>query len=243
VGKIAFGGWDQLDADEAVHLRFAVDRNRFMPLLAKPGLLSAYRGQHERYARRLSQLYRAIAHVSGAKVIVDSSKHASYALMLSALPNIDLKVLHVVRDSRAVAHAWSKSVPRPEAGGAPMPVYGPAKAAVLWNVQNAVIEQMQRHHDYLRVSYEQFVDSPKDVLIDAARFADVGDDTEVLRFLDDGTLHLSPSHTVAGNPMRFLSGDIAIRSDQSWRTAMRPASQKLVSALTLPLQRHYGYEK
>jgi hypothetical protein len=163
--------------------------------------------------------------------------------MLSALPNVDLKVLHVVRDSRAVAHAWTKSVPRPEAGGAPMPVYGPAKAAVLWNVQNAVIEQMKRKHDYLRVSYEQFVDSPKDVLIDAARFADVGDDTEVLRFLDDGILHLSPSHTVAGNPMRFLSGDIAIRSDQSWRTAMRPASQKLVSALTLPLQRHYGYEK
>ena len=57
---------------------------------------------------RLAQLYRAIAEVSGSRVIIDSSKHASYALMLSQVPGLDLRLLHVVRDSRAVAHAWTK---------------------------------------------------------------------------------------------------------------------------------------
>ncbi len=150
-------------------------------------------------------------------------------------------MLHVVRDSRAVAHAWTKTIARPEADGVPMPVYGPAKAAILWDVQNAVIEQMHRRHPYLRVRYEDFVEAPKDVLLAAARFAGIEDDSRILQFLDGDTLHVNPSHTVAGNPMRFSSGDITIRSDQSWRTEMTTSRRRFVSAMTLPLQRHYGY--
>lgn len=241
VGDAAFGGWNQLDADEAVALRFSVDRNRYLPLLMRPGLSRRYRARHTQYVDRLARLYRAVADVSGARVIIDSSKHASYALMLSHVQGIDLRLLHVVRDSRAVAQAWAKTVARPEAGGIPMPVYGPAKAAVLWDVQNAVIEQLQRRHPYLRVRYEDFVEAPKDVLLAAARFADIGGDADILQFLDGDTLHVNPSHTVAGNPMRFASGDITIKPDQSWSTEMPPARRRLVSALTLPLQRHYGY--
>jgi hypothetical protein len=175
-------------------------------------------------------------------VIIDSSKHASYALMLARVPAIDLRVLHVVRDSRAVAHAWTKKIARPEAGGTPMPVYGPAKAAMLWDVQNTVIEQMRRQHPYLRVRYEDFVEAPKDALLAAARFAGIDDGASILDFLDGDVLQVNPSHTVAGNPMRFASGQIAIKSDQSWRGEMPNNRQRFVSALTLPLQRHYGYD-
>ncbi|MCZ3387541.1 MAG: sulfotransferase [Actinomycetia bacterium] len=241
VGEVAFGGWGELDADEAVALRFSVDRNRYLPLLLRPGLSPRYRQRHAQHLDRLAQLYRALAEVSGARVIIDSSKHASYALMLSQVNSVDLRVLHVVRDSRAVAHAWTKTIARPEAGGTPMPVYGPAKAAVLWDVQNAVIEQMQRRHPYLRVRYEDFVEAPKDVLLAAARFAGIDDGASILKFLDGDVLHVNPSHTVAGNPMRFASGDITIKSDESWQVEMPTSRRRFVSALTLPLQRHYGY--
>jgi UDP-N-acetylglucosamine transferase subunit ALG13 len=241
VGDVAFGGWDRLDADAAVDLRFSVDRNRYLPMLMRPGLSSRYRRRHQHYLDRLNKLYRAIAEVSGASVIIDSSKHASYALLLSRLPSIDLRLLHVVRDSRAVAHAWTKTVARPEAGGIPMPVYGPAKAAVLWDVQNAVIEQLGHTHPYLRVRYEDFVREPKDALVDAARLSGIDDVGAVLGMLDEDTLTLGPSHTVAGNPMRFVSGNVTIRSDETWQIDMRPAKRRLVGALTLPLQHHYGY--
>jgi hypothetical protein len=122
-----------------------------------------------------------------------------------------------------------------------MPVYGPAKAAVLWDVQNAVIEQLQRRHPYLRVRYEDFVEAPKDVLLDAALFAGIEGGASLLDFLEGDTLHIGPSHTVAGNPMRFVSGDIAIRSDQSWHSEMPAGRRRFVGALTMPLQRHYGY--
>jgi hypothetical protein len=146
-----------------------------------------------------------------------------------------------VRDCRAVAHAWTKTVARPEAGGIPMPVYGPAKAAVLWDVQNAVIERLGRGHPYLRVRYEDFVHAPKDALVDAARLAGIDDVGAVLSMLDGDTLTLGPSHTVAGNPMRFVSGRVTIRSDETWQESMPTVRRRLVGALTLPLQRHYGY--
>ncbi|MEO8107098.1 MAG: glycosyltransferase [Actinomycetes bacterium] len=241
VGEAAFGGWSALDAEEAIALRYSVDRNRYIPLLLRPGLSPHYQRRHAAYVARMSRLYRAMAEVSGARTIIDSSKHASYALMLAQTPGIDLRILHVVRDSRAVAHAWAKKVARPEAGGLPMPVYGPAKAAVLWDVQNAVIEQLGRRHPYLRIRYEDFVEAPKDSLLAAARFAEIGDDADVLQFLDGDTLTVEPSHTVAGNPMRFLSGDIKIRSDQTWLGDMPSSRRRLVNALTFPLQRHYGY--
>src|SRR4028119_1802817 len=57
----------------------------------------------------LERLYRAIQRVSGAGVIVDSSKRFSYAVLLSLLPFGDLRVVHLVRDSRAVAYSWARS--------------------------------------------------------------------------------------------------------------------------------------
>lgn len=241
VGDVAFGGWHTVDTEAAVTLRYAVDRNRYIPFLLRPGLSATFQRRHARYVDRMATLYRAMAEVSGARTIIDSSKHASYAMTLSQTPGIDLRILHVVRDSRAVAHSWTKRVARPEAGGAPMPVYGPTRAAVLWDVQNAVIEQLGRRHPYLRVRYEDFVEAPKDSLLAAARFAELGIDADALQFLDGDTLTVRPSHTVAGNPMRFLSGDIQIRSDQSWRDDMPRAHRHFVGALTQPLQRRYGY--
>jgi len=241
VGEAAFGGWDALDAGEAVDLRFAVDRNRFLPFMARPSLSSNYHRQLQRYLERLGALYRGISEVSGARVILDSSKHASYALLLAQLDDVDLRLLHVVRDSRAVAHAWSKTVARPEADGEMMPVYGPTKTAVLWDLQNAVIERTGRHRGYLRVRYEDFVRMPKDTLLAAATLAGVGDTPDVLTMLDGDTLTLGPSHTVAGNPMRFESGKVTIAADETWRAGMPRVTQRLVGALTLPWQRHYGY--
>lgn len=238
VGERAFGGWDTLAGSAMLDLR--VDRNRYLPLLLRPGVLPSFQRRHLRQVDLLARLYRAIAAESGSSTIIDSSKHASYALLLSAVQGIDLRILHVVRDSRAVAHAWTKSVARPEAGGVPMPVYPPTKAAALWDLENLVIEQLARRHRYLRVRYEDFTEAPKDVLLAAAELAGV-DAAGAPNFLDGDTLHVHASHTVAGNPMRFTSGDITIRADDSWQSEMPARRRRFVGLLTAPLQRHYGY--
>ena len=162
--------------------------------------------------------------------------------MLSQVEGIDLRLLHVVRDSRAVAHAWTKTVARPEADGVPMPVYGPAKAAVLWDVQNAVIEHMQRRHPYLQGAGTKTSLRHRRTSCSTPRASPASKEEPACWTSSTATPSVSgPSHTVAGNPMRFVSGDITIRSDQSWHSEMPAGRRRFVGALTMPLQRHYGY--
>src|SRR5215204_7091410 len=85
----------------------------------------------------LEQLYRAIQRVSGAGVIVDSSKRLTYAVLLSLLPFADLRVVHLVRDSRAVAYSWGRTKESPAVvGGRLMPRMSPAQASRAWSIQN-----------------------------------------------------------------------------------------------------------
>ena len=241
VGAEAFGGWENLDPQEAVDLRYSVDRTRYVPFMLRPGLSPTYARRRKEYLERLGKLYQAMAKVAGVTVLVDSSKHASYALLLAATPGIDVRLLHVVRDSPAVAYAWSKTVPRPEANGISMPTQGPTKSAVVWDVQNAIVQSMGRRLPYLRVRYEDFVEAPKDALLDILAFVGLGQEPSQLPFLDGDTLDLAASHSVAGNPMRFQTGSVPIRRDNRWQSEMPKGRRRTVEALTSPLRRTYGY--
>ena len=48
-------------------------------------------------------------------------------------------------------------------------------------------------------------------------------------------------HTVSGNPLRFQAGTFEIRPDEEWRTALPAGKRRLVTALTWPLLKRYGY--
>ena len=69
-----------------------------------------------RYAELTARRLRAILKVSGAEVVVDSTKNPPYAYFLRAAQaaGVGLRVLHLVRDSRGVVHSWMKRVARPE---------------------------------------------------------------------------------------------------------------------------------
>ena len=114
VGQEAFGGWAQVDVDRITRLRAQVDRSRFLPQLASPALRRRLQPALGEYVGYYRCLYAAIAQVSGGPVVIDSSKHASLAFCLRSCPGLDLRVIHMVRDSRAVAYSWSKIVDRPE---------------------------------------------------------------------------------------------------------------------------------
>jgi len=112
VGEIAFGGWGQVDVRRVAELRYAFDRNRYIPLLAAPALYPSFRRGVDEYTDYYARIYAAIADASGCPVVVDSSKHASLAFCLRRRAELDLRVIHVVRDSRAVAFSWTRRVVR-----------------------------------------------------------------------------------------------------------------------------------
>jgi Sulfotransferase family len=249
VGEAAFGGWARLDVSRIAQLHGAVDRTRRIPLLAAPVLYPSIRRGLGEYTRYYARVYSAIADVSGCPTVVDSSKHASLAFCLRWHPGLDLRIIHVVRDSRAVAFSWTRQVSRPDAVTASyMATYSPAAAAGHWNVQNSALQLLAREGvPTLRVRYEDLVAAPEATLARMAGFAGVGADGTEFGFLgtEAGTrwAELHVAHTASGNPMRFLTGKIAIRRDDRWRTAMPSAQRRTVTALTLPLLARYGYAR
>ena len=60
-------------------------------------------------------LVKPAAVVEDDLVVVDASKGPAFGLALAGAPGIDLRMLNVVRDPRAVAWSWKREVERPHA--------------------------------------------------------------------------------------------------------------------------------
>jgi hypothetical protein len=240
VGERAFGGWDRLDVRQVLALRQAVERTRHIPRLARWHLPGEYGARVARYAQYYTRVYEAAAAVSGCPVVIDSSKHSALAFCLRWSADLDLRVVHMVRDSRGVAYSWMKTVARPEADGGEMTRYAPGRAALLWNAHNAAFGLLRRTGvPVYRLRYEELLADPVRVIRELAEFA--GLDPGPLDFFGDGTVRLGTCHSAAGNPMRFTTGELPLRHDDAWRAALPPRQRRLVGALTAPLLTAYGY--
>jgi UDP-N-acetylglucosamine transferase subunit ALG13 len=238
VGHIAFGGWAALDLDEVLRLRYSLDRGWSMPLL------SVRTASVRRYDTILSALYGAIGLVSGAAVVVDSSKLPSHALLARRAASVDLRMVHLVRDSRGVVYSWDKRVQGDSASGDPrfLERYRPASASARYVYYNGVTALARRLGvPYLRVRYEDLIAGPKATLERILRHAGAPVSDGALSFLGDGEARLAPNHTVDGNPVRFAVGGVALRVDDEWRHRMSPGRRLWVTALTSPTLLRYGY--
>ena len=246
VGERAFGGWDHLDVAEVQRLRVRLDRPWLPPRLLGSRFAPALDAELLRYRDHLAALYRAIADVTGARVIVDSSKIPTYAMLLRGLPGIDLRVLHLVRDSRGVVHSWKKRVQRtdrPDTNGVDeMFRYGSASASVRYAYYNALTHALRAGRvPYRILRYEDLVEAPERQLRNVLAFTDRPEGDGDLGFLGDGHAELAPNHTVDGNPMRLQQGSVLLRVDDAWRADMGLLDRAVVTTLTAPLLALYRY--
>lgn len=241
VGKVAYGGWDRVPKDWAIGTRWAVDRTRRVPWLALPALATpGYRRRMRAWARYLRRLYTGLAEAGSARLVVDSSKHLSYSLLLRHV-GVDLKVALVIRDPRAVAHAWAKLAVRPEVAGSEeyMPRFGVLKSTALWVVNTSGYGLLRLLRVPVHViRYEDLVADPAGQLAALTSFAGLDGAVPPIH---DGTVQLAADHTAAGNPIRFLTGDLTLRLDREWTTAMPAWRRVAVTAMTWPWLRRFGY--
>ncbi|GHJ07451.1 sulfotransferase [Micromonospora humidisoli] len=191
----------------------------------------------------LADLYAAVARHTGARVVVDSSKLPPYGALLGALPGVELRVLHLVRDPRATAFSWRRrrgldGDTDPELMSRP-PVW---KAALLWLVWNTVTVRLWADRapaGYLRVRYEDLTADPEPTLRRILGFAGV--DADGGPFTGPATVRLTPTHSVAGNPSRHRTGPVPVTADVQWRRDLSRWSYALVTVLTAPGLRRFGY--
>lgn len=221
------------DVHEMLAIRDAEVRSHALLAQRLPAVARPMSQDLDRYRRAHERLFSAMREVTGADVIVDSSKNAAHAAVLGASPHLDVTVIHLVRDPRATAFSWGRSV---EGLGR----LSPARASLQWDVRNAVAASAtsRRGGQYVRVHYEDFVADPERTIVRVLEALGV---VAAPSFGDHaGNFALSPNHSLHGNPRRFESGPVTIELDDEW-TRVMGTERHLVTALTLPLLLRYGY--
>lgn len=247
VGERAFGGWDAIDLPEVIRLQRAVNQTQKVPMLLAPRIVPGFSATLDRYLGYLTKVYAAIRDVSGARVVVDSSKAPSVPYMLRHAEELDVTIAHVVRDPRGVAYSWTKQKPnRAELGGdgkpAFMPTIKPRKVARRWMTINGMITALPRVGvPVIRLRYEDVVTRPGEELARVAQRLGEDVDPDELSFIRSTEVELQEAHTASGNPNRFDSGWVPLRLDEAWRDELPADSRRTVELITAPLRRVYGY--
>ena len=245
VGEKAFGGWDAVDVAAMKRLVRSVDRTAYLPLLLAPRAKPGFAADLQEYQETLATLYRAVAEVSGCRVVVDSSKRPSLAYALRTAPGVDLRVVHIVRDPRGVVQSWSKEVPIPEGAGARgyLKKRSAREVTRRWVTVHSLIAALGRlgvPEETMR--YEDIVRDPVAAVRAAAALTGTELTDDDLGFLTPEGLVVDQHHTVAGGRIRFHDGPMPLRLDEKWRRDLPPRTRRLVETFTWPLRTHYGYE-
>jgi hypothetical protein len=245
VGAHAYGGWDEVTA-RVCELQPALIRQRYIPYLLAPRTAPAgYRRHLEEYVDVHRRLYASLAEVSGVDVVVDASKSAAQLFALRHIRGLDLRVLNLVRDSRGVAHSWSKTdieMPNIRDNQARMRTYPPHRAALLWSalqLESSLLQQLATHSGRLR--YEDLVERPRETVDAALGSIGLPPQPGWLDHVHDRSVTLDSSHGVAGSRSRFQTGRIELELDEVWRSTLPADARRLVTAITLPQLVSYGY--
>jgi hypothetical protein len=192
--------------------------------------------------RVIPRLYEGIQIVAGADLLVDSSKTPAYAIYLASLPQLEVHLVHLVRDPRAVAYSWTRPRVRTEilGGNHRMPVRPAGLTAARWLYTNGIYSSLNtRFASYTRVRYEDLASSPRSTLESLGSHLRMPLADEI--WSGENEVALDVGHTVAGNPMRFSSGHVQVKPDMRWQNEMPKFERRLVSIITAPLRPRYGY--
>jgi Sulfotransferase family len=228
-----FEEWHDLRYDTARSKRLPLDYWRYRR-----------QGEVSRYARLQADLYRRI-YAAFPQPIVDSSKRPSAAFAAVVSGEVDVQVLHVVRDPRAIAYSLAYRPKRHgvHGEGKPMRRRSIRDASLRWLVVHSAIERFVRplvpRSQYLRLRYEDLVASPASCFDQIVTWAGIEQRTRP--FLDETTVSLLPTHTAMGNPNRFSRGAVEVLPDTTWRTELPTREKAAVTAVTAPLLLGYGY--
>lgn len=203
-----------------------------------------------RYVRLIGDVYREYADLSGAGVVIDSSKHPGDAALLARAPGVSLVCVQIVRDPRGVVFDGELRRSRRRgrlheraAWGHPEHVhpFGAIRGSLAWVARHHATEAVRRaagRDRGLLIRYEDFCANPAQTLTAVSRLT--GHPSDRPPPSSDGTFYLPTAHTPAGNGRR-RAADVVLVEDERWKVELPMLDRVLATVLSTPGRHRYGY--
>lgn len=210
-------------------------------------LSPAWRAAYPKVQRRNAALAETLCELTGARVVVDSSKVGLRLKYLLRNPDLDVRVIRLIRDGRAVALTYTDPASFADAGDPALRGGGMggdraaerltiAQAAHEWRRSNEEAEHLLARLDRSRcmgLRYEAVCANSAVELRPVYAFLGLDPAMAMPGFR-------SAEHHVLGNGMR-LDATSEVRLDERWRTALSQADLETFGAVAGELNRRYGY--
>jgi hypothetical protein len=225
-----------------LHRGPAFERGRDLALHMAP----SWRGHLARWQRANARLAEAVSRLTGKKVVVDSSKIGIRLKYLLRNPALDVRVVRVIRDGRAVMLTYMDPARFADArderlrgggsgGDRAQERLSAAKAAREWrrsNEEAACVLRGLPRDAWREVRYEQLCADPQETLRPVLDWLGV-DPGASLGLARD-------AYHVIGNGMR-LDSTREVHLDERWKTALDPEALGMFDAVAGALNRRLGY--
>lgn len=240
VGETAFGGWSEVDLE---HMKRLGDKLHSFWGIVK--LLSGgQRSSVAAYGSYVNRLLRAIAELTGSKMIVCYAKNPWQGAVLGRAADARIRWVHVVRDPRDTAWLWMTGSVKM---GGPLPI-STAAIVARWARYNVIPPLMSGIEGvaYLRVLFESLSHEPEGTLAQVVRFTEAAEDRRGAPMSDHSLIVLDRNV----GPCRLVDADFrnqdasaAVRLPETdrWRQEMPTVARTAVTAVTLPMMQAFGF--
>ena len=199
------------------------------------GARDALAAAHAPYLAAVRHLVADVAAQTGARCLVDSSKSPEMALVFDCLDGVDMYLVHLQRDPRAVACSWHRKT-------------GSTRRTLrnirIWARRQARLEGWARALGarYHALHYESFAVAPRSTIAGLMSWAELPAAGAV--FTDENHARISWDRQHLFPPanegvLAARQGDVAIRPAEAWKAPRNRALHWLALAGTWPRARRY----
>lgn len=191
--------------------------------------------EYKEYMDSTSEFYRTIQRHSGKGMVVDISKNPLRALALEKNPDIDLRMVHLVRDGRAVAWSLKKNAKQQNRK---RPTW---RAAMFWIVINRLTNLVRGKVEHNTViKYEDFIKKPGEVLNQIGLMSDIDFSSIVNKIGENDDFEIK--HVMAGNAIRKASTiKFQTTDSDSWKKKLNPSGRKFFKMLAYNSLKGHNY--